>query len=81
VDDPGFFDETAFGHPAEAGFLLPHDEEAYEDGAPPVAHATTVAARVSIGPSALGPHTTVDGRALLALTVCGVDLPSAPGPG
>ncbi|HTJ32629.1 MAG TPA: hypothetical protein VL738_05315 [Dactylosporangium sp.] len=46
---------------------------------PAQAHATTLAARLSVDPSALGPHTTVAGRAVLALTPCGLAEPSTPG--
>ncbi|GAA1656804.1 hypothetical protein [Actinoplanes couchii] len=42
-------------------------------------HATEVAAGLSINPAALGPHHTVTGRALLALTSCGIGRPSTPG--
>ncbi len=38
---------------------------------PEHAHATTVAARLSVNPAALGPHTTVTGHGVLALTACG----------
>jgi len=43
------------------------------------AYATIIAARASVDPSALGPGTRVSGRALLALTRCGVTQGAAPG--
>jgi hypothetical protein len=87
-------------HPAEAGFLLPH-EDGFPDGAfagvpydqfheryqqlkqelniPDQADAATVAARASVDPSALSPHTHVSGRPVIALTTCGATRPSTPG--
>jgi hypothetical protein len=90
-------------HPAEAGYLLPHEPTPFPEGAfddiannvdayfaryrrlkeelniPDHAHATTVAARLSVDPSGLGPATQVEGRAVLALTECGTTMPSADG--
>lgn len=89
--------DTGPPHPAESGFLLPHqhpaglpddmydgvdlsDVEAFgaryrqvreELGIPDTCDATDIAARLSIDPGALGPHTRVNGTALLALTACG----------
>jgi hypothetical protein len=40
-------------------------------GIPDECHATSFAARASVDPSALGPQTSVQGRAVLALTSCG----------
>ncbi|URM95466.1 HEAT repeat domain-containing protein [Actinomadura madurae] len=40
-------------------------------GIPDDAHATTVAARASVDPSALGPETDVQGHGVVALTPCG----------
>ncbi|WP_433473776.1 HEAT repeat domain-containing protein [Spirillospora sp. CA-142024] len=40
-------------------------------GIPDNAHATTVAARASVDPAALGPATDVQGHGVLALTPCG----------
>jgi hypothetical protein len=90
-------------HPAESGYLLPH-EDGFPDGAfdgidpsdshafrrryiavrqqlciPDEAHATTVAARASVDPAALGPHTTVIGHAVIAATTCRQYQPSPPG--
>ena len=90
-------------HPAESGYLLPH-EDGFPDDAfdginpddtkafmtrylqvketlaiPDTAHATTIAARTSVNPAALGPHTSVTGHGLIAATACGRSLPSPPG--
>lgn len=43
---------------------------------PDQAEATTVAARASIDPSSLGPHTRVSGKPVIALTACGLTRPS-----
>lgn len=88
------------GHPAEEGYLLPHEDAFPDDafagvatkdfaaryaqvkrelGIPDEAHATTVAARASVDPGALGPHTRAEGRAVIALTSCGRDAGSTPG--
>jgi hypothetical protein len=82
-------------HPAEDGYLPPHEngfpENAFDDvdpygheaflahyvrlkeelGIPDTCVATMVAARASVDPSALGPHTRVEGHGVLALTACG----------
>ena len=84
-------------HPAESGYLLPHQRPAgfpddmYDDvdlsdaeafaaryrqvreelGIPATCDATDIAARLSVDPGALGPHTRVTGTSLLALTSCG----------
>jgi hypothetical protein len=79
-------------HPAEAGYLLPHEDGVPDgvfegisagDGAAVAAtyrqlqaemravdipFASEVAARASVDPSALGPHTSVEGHGVLALT-------------
>ncbi|WP_164540402.1 HEAT repeat domain-containing protein [Streptomyces abyssomicinicus] len=67
-------------HPAEAGLLLPHTEPDDDaDDADVLAHyeaqcdATDVAARLSVDPDALGPHTVVSGTGVLALTACGLE--------
>lgn len=69
---------------AEAGEVVRYYDEFDPDepigeGHPAETHATTVAARFSVDPSRLGPHTAVAGRAVIALTACGMALPSAPG--
>ncbi|BCJ46829.1 hypothetical protein GCM10010168_36490 [Actinoplanes ianthinogenes] len=46
---------------------------------PDEAHATTVAARISVDPSGFGPQTTVGGRAVLASTSCNAGRPSPSG--
>jgi HEAT repeats len=46
---------------------------------PDDAHATSIAARISVDPESLGPQTVVTGRALLAVTVCNVGRPSPNG--
>ncbi|MFC7484006.1 hypothetical protein ACFQX7_33765 [Luedemannella flava] len=46
---------------------------------PDEAHATTVAGRLSVDPSGLGPHTIVEGRGVIALTACGLAEGSTPG--
>ncbi|WP_170153809.1 HEAT repeat domain-containing protein [Actinoplanes italicus] len=46
---------------------------------PDHAHATDVAARLSVDPGRLGPDITVTGRGLLALTTCGTGRPSVAG--
>lgn len=91
-------------HPAEAGYLLPHepcdlpagsfsgiasgDSDAFwarfeqikrELNIPDQATAAMIAARASVDPTALGPQTTVVGRAVIALTPCGVGRPSKRG--
>jgi hypothetical protein len=91
-------------HPAEAGYVLPDEDDglpdnAYADidlsdpqafkarraqlkeqyGVPDTCHATGIAARTSIDPTALGPHTRLGGRAILAITACGRDHGIAPG--
>ncbi|MFJ7990377.1 HEAT repeat domain-containing protein [Streptomyces sp. NPDC096351] len=82
-------------HPAEAGYLLPHqdgfpddafdgvspsDSEAFtaryhqvkEDlQIPDTCYANDIAARVSVDPGALGPHTSTSGNGVVALTACG----------
>ncbi len=101
VWEPG--DQIGLPHPAESGYLLPHedgfpadafdgisaaDTEAYmarycqvkeELAIPDAAHATTIAARISINPAALGPHTSVAGHSVIAATTCGRHQPSPPG--
>ncbi|KAB2344408.1 HEAT repeat domain-containing protein [Actinomadura rudentiformis] len=61
-------DQIGRPQPAEEGLLLPH-EHVPPDGE--VCDARTVAARASVDPGALGPHTRVEGHGVLALTVCG----------
>jgi hypothetical protein len=46
---------------------------------PDHAHATVVAAMLSVDPGSLGPDCTVTGRGVLALTGCGLARPSTPG--
>lgn len=82
-------------HPAEAGYLLPHEdgfpEDAFDDvdvsdsaaftalhdrlkrelGIPDTCYADDIAARLSVNPGALGPHTAVSGQGVVALTACG----------
>ncbi|WP_200302094.1 HEAT repeat domain-containing protein [Streptomyces adelaidensis] len=82
-------------HPAEAGYLLPHDdgmpEDIYDDEGvwdseaftarynrvkdelriPDMCYANDIAARLSVDPGALGPHTRVTGSGVLTLTACG----------
>ncbi|MEU6243137.1 hypothetical protein [Streptomyces sp. NPDC047024] len=83
------------GHPAEEGYLLPHQRPLPQDavdtldlddphafiagylrlreelGVPDTCYAKDIAARLSVDPAALGPHTRVAGRGVLALTACG----------
>lgn len=90
-------------HPAEDGYVLPHEDRFPDDAfagidpmdhdafrqryeqvkrdlaIPDPAHATTVAARASVDPSALGPHTRVVGQAVIAATSCQVYNPSPAG--
>ncbi|ANS66017.1 hypothetical protein SLINC_3793 [Streptomyces lincolnensis] len=42
-----------------------------EFGIPETCHATDIAARLSVDPGSLGPHTRVTGSGVLALTACG----------
>ncbi|MGP4024015.1 HEAT repeat domain-containing protein [Actinomadura sp. 3N407] len=49
-------------------FRARYDQVKKELNIPDECHATTFAARASVDPSALGPHTRVDGHAVLALT-------------
>ena len=96
-------DQIGPAHPAESGFLLPHEDgfpgDAFDGvnpddttafmtrylqvkealAIPDTAHATTVAARTSVNPAALGPHTSITGHGLIAATACGRSLPSPPG--
>ncbi|WP_086829170.1 HEAT repeat domain-containing protein [Streptomyces sp. NRRL B-24572] len=82
-------------HPAEAGYLLPHEDgfpdDAFDDvdtsdsdafttryhqvkeelEIPDTCYADDIAARLSVDPGALGPHTRTSGRGVLALTACG----------
>lgn len=96
-------DQIGPAHPAESGYLLPH-EDGFPDDAfdginpndtkaftarylqvkealaiPDPAHATTIAARTSVNPAALGPHTSVTGHGVIAATECGRSLASPPG--
>lgn len=66
-------------YPAESGYLLPHERGLPRGAIPDTAYATTVAARTSVNPAALGPHTSVTGHGLIAATACGRSLPSPPG--
>ncbi|MFE6049303.1 HEAT repeat domain-containing protein [Kitasatospora sp. NPDC056446] len=83
------------GHPAEDGYLLPHqdsfpagaldgvdpsDPEAFharylrvkeELRIPDTCDASDIAARLSVDPATLGPHTRTAGHGVLALTACG----------
>jgi hypothetical protein len=101
VEDPD--DQIGETHPAEAGYVLPHENPFPDDAFdgvpvgsadaftaryqqvkrelnnPDDAHATAVAARASVDPAALGLHTTVAGRPVIALTTCGATMASAPG--
>ncbi|MGH3747898.1 MAG: HEAT repeat domain-containing protein, partial [Micromonosporaceae bacterium] len=54
-------------HPAEQGFLLPHQHNQEGD----TCWAADIAARASVDPSSLGPDTVVEGHAVLALTAQG----------
>jgi hypothetical protein len=94
----GIDDEDRFGppHPAESGYLLPHEEPPLpadwrdgvdvvvpgalaaryrrlqrELGIPDHCVASLIAARTSVDPTALGPHTVRGGTGVLALTACG----------
>ncbi|WP_339154961.1 HEAT repeat domain-containing protein [Actinomadura luteofluorescens] len=96
-------DDQIGSHPAEDGYVLPHDDAFPDDafdgidlhdsagfqaryfqvkkdlGIPDDCHATTFAARASVDPSALGPRTSVQGHAVLALTSCGLRHGHPPG--
>ncbi|GGN43494.1 hypothetical protein FHR83_001782 [Actinoplanes campanulatus] len=96
-------DQIGDGHPAEAGYRLPHDNgipesilrdpdllsapdlvdrirrAREEEGIPEEVDSTEIAGRLSVNPHEFGPHTRVEGRAVLALTACGVAHGSTPG--
>lgn len=55
-------------HPAEDGWALTFDEDDERD----LCFAADIAASASIDPERLGPHTTVVGHGVLALTECGL---------
>ncbi|MCX5015323.1 HEAT repeat domain-containing protein [Streptomyces sp. NBC_00555] len=67
------------GHPAEAGYLLPHEggfpEDAFDGdnliAIPDTCYAVDIAARLSVDPASIGAATQVRGHGLLALTACG----------
>ncbi|WP_328470892.1 hypothetical protein OHA21_05730 [Actinoplanes sp. NBC_00393] len=62
------------------GFQAPGSQPARSrHDIPERAHATDVAARLSVNPGALGPDVTVTGRGVLALTSCGAGRLSTPG--
>lgn len=62
--------------PAEQGHLLPHHDAPYDAD---VCHAPVIAARISVGPTAIGPHTRVAGHPVMALTADGRDEGLLPG--
>lgn len=63
--------ETGPPIPAEHGYLLPHEDD--PDGSNDVhwCYATDIAARISVGPTTIGPHTRVEGHPVLAVTADG----------
>jgi hypothetical protein len=79
VDD--FPENTFDGVPPSSNeaFLARYQQVKQEPDVSDEAHATTVAARVSVDPSALSPRTTVVGRAVVALTACGIAEGKVPG--
>ncbi|HEY3501286.1 MAG TPA: HEAT repeat domain-containing protein [Actinocatenispora sp.] len=62
--------------PAEQGRLLPHHDAPYDAD---VCHTPSIAARISVDPTALGPHTRVSGQPVMALTADGRDQGLLPG--
>jgi hypothetical protein len=96
-------EQIGTGHPAEEGYLLPHEDAFPDDafdgidvtatdqliarwaqvkrdhGIPDEAHATTIAARISVDPSSLSPSTPAEGRGVIARTPCGLAHGSTPG--
>ncbi|HEY1178030.1 MAG TPA: hypothetical protein VGF17_17880, partial [Phytomonospora sp.] len=69
-----FFDneepDSAVGgpHPAEDGWALTYEEDDERD----LCFAGDIAAAASVDPGAIGPHTTVTGHGVVALTACGL---------
>ncbi len=64
--------------PVEAGYRLPHQSPTAPDDAD-TCDALTVSARISIDPTAIGPHTRVEGQPVMALTADGRDHGVLPG--
>jgi HEAT repeat protein len=62
--------EIGAPHPAEDGYRLPHEDADDADGVE-VCHAMDIAARLSVSPSQIGPHTRIEGHSVLALTAAG----------
>jgi HEAT repeat protein len=64
------FHQTGAPLPAEHGYVLPHEDPDAPDDVERC-YATDIAARISVDPTAIGPHTRVEGHAVLALTADG----------
>jgi hypothetical protein len=59
--------------------VLPHDDDFEGDAELELCDACAFAARASVDPASLGPHTRVEGHGLLALTAYGREHGHPPG--